>query len=58
MTGDRRLQPQRRSCLVKEPTMRTCKQLGGDSCKWNMDALVDCPYVRGDDVDVTEWEID
>ena len=35
-----------------------CKQLGGGSCNWNSDALVDCPYMRGDNVDMTEWEID
>jgi len=48
-----------RKCLVVDPVQDTgkCKQLGGDGCRWNLDAIVDCFYVRGDDVDVTKWEV-
>lgn len=47
-----------RKCLVVDPTQdeKTCKHLGGEDCQWNMDAIVDCHYMRGDDVDVSEWE--
>jgi len=48
-----------RKCLV-EGAFSTghdkCKQFGSDCCRWNLDAIVDCPYVRGDDIDVSEWE--
>jgi len=59
---DEDAEPQvKRICLV-EGTFSTgsdrCKQYGGDGCRWNTDAIVDCFYVRGDDVDVTEWEPD
>lgn len=49
-----------RKCLVTEPAMDgakvKCKQFGSDGCRWNLDAIVDCFYMRGDDVDVSEWE--
>ncbi len=47
-----------RKCLVEGTYglgIGMCKQFGSDACRWNTDAIVDCPYVRGDDVDVTEW---
>jgi len=54
---------ERRPCLVhsiaeNEDGHDKCKQYGGDGCRWNLDAIVDCFYMRGDDVDVTEWEPD
>lgn len=50
----------KRECLVVDPVQDKdkCKQLGSDGCRWNLDAIVDCFYVRGDDVDVTMWEAD
>lgn len=46
-----------RKCLVVDPVQNKdrCKQFGSDCCRWNLDAIVECPYVRGDDVDVSEW---
>ena len=47
----------RRPCPVKDPVQDkdACRQFGSDACQWNTDALVDCHYVRGDDVDVMDW---
>ena len=45
-----------RICPVVDPyrDKDKCKQYGGDSCRWNLDAIVDCTYVRGDDVATEE----
>ena len=45
---------EQRLCLGRDK----CKQYGCDGCRWNLDAIVECSYVRGDDVDVSEWELD
>jgi len=49
--------PPTRACLVspEEDDGFKCKQFGSDCCRWNLDAIVDCSYVRGDDVDMSEW---
>jgi len=46
-----------RPCPVKDPAQDkdACRQFGSDACQWNTDALVDCHYMRGDPVDVTDW---
>ena len=41
---------------VRECLLKNCKKLGGDGCPLNPDSIVDCFYVRGDEVDVKKWE--